>query len=85
MCPNMRLATTNHAERTNLTMRLFNRRFTRKTINYSKKIENHKFAMTLQVAHFNFCRVHGAIKKTPAMAVGLAERPMTATELLLAA
>jgi hypothetical protein len=53
-------ATTAHAERTNLSVRLFNRRFTRCTLGYSKKLENLKHAFALFAWHFNFCRKHGA-------------------------
>ena len=80
--PEMKLATTCHAERTNLSLRLFNRRFTRKTLGYSKKLENLRHANAIFVAHFNFCRVHSAHGKTPAMAIGLTDKPMTIAELL---
>src|SRR5580658_10499453 len=43
-CPDMGEATTCHAERTNLSLRTFNRRFVRRTINFSKKLENHRHA-----------------------------------------
>lgn len=81
--PNMKCATVNHAERTNLSIRLFNKRFARKTLGYSKKLENHRFAMLLQAAHFNFCRVHSSLRKTPAMAAGLTDKVWTVKELIV--
>jgi IS1 family transposase len=80
--PDMREATTCHAERTNLSVRLFNRRFTRCTLGYSKKLENLRYAVWLFVWHFNFVRKHSAHGMTPAMAAGLTDRPMTIAELL---
>jgi hypothetical protein len=71
-----------HVERTNLSVRLFTRRYTRLTMGFSKKFENHKYAVALFIAHFNFCRVHSAHKKTPAMAAGLTEKPWTIEEML---
>lgn len=82
--PDIKLATTNHAERANLSVRLFNRRFTRKTLGYSKTLTNHKWAMVLGVAHYNFCRVHSAHGKTPAQAQGLTDHKWTIEELLSA-
>jgi IS1 family transposase len=81
--PDMKMATTSHAERTNLSVRLFNRRFTRCTLGYSKKLENLKHAVALFVWHFNFVRVHGAYGVTPAFAAGIAlKEPMTIADLL---
>lgn len=80
--PDLGITTVNHAERTNLSVRLFNRRFTRKTLGYSKTLENHKYAMVLLVAHFNFCRVHSAHKQTPAQAQGLTDHTWTVEELI---
>ncbi len=82
--PDLSQTTTNHAERANLSVRLFNRRFTRKTLGYSKTLENHKYAMVLGVAHYNFCRVHSAHKQTPAQAQGLTDHTWTIKELLAA-
>jgi IS1 family transposase len=82
--PDLNQTTTNHAERANLSVRLFNRRFTRKTLGYSKTLENHKWAMVLVVAHFNFCRVHSAHGLTPAQAQGLTDHKWTIEELLSA-
>jgi IS1 family transposase len=80
--PDMKLATTAHAERTNLSVRTFTRRFTRCTLGYSKKLENLKYAVALFVWHFDFCRVHSAHGKTPAQAAGLTEKAFTIAELL---
>ena len=81
--PDMARATVNHAERCNLSFRMFNRRFARKTIGFSRKWENHRWSILLQAAHFNFCRVHSSLKKTPAMAAGLTDHVWTEKELLL--
>jgi len=81
--PDLNEATTCHAERTNLTLRTMNRRFVRRTINFSKKLENHRHAVALFVAHFNFCRKHKSLGgKTPAMAAGLTDHIWTVEELL---
>lgn len=80
--PDPKLISTSHVERTNLSVRLFNRRFTRLTLGYSKKLANLKHAVALFVAHFNFCRVHGTIRATPAMAAGLTDHVWKIEELL---
>jgi len=63
---------TSHIERSNLTVRMQNRRFTRLTNAFSKKWENHQLMFALFVAFYNFCRVHMTLKTTPAVAAGLA-------------
>lgn len=83
--PNMAEATTCHVERTNLTLRTLTRRFVRRTINFSKKVDNHRHAVALFVAVFNFCRVHKSLNgKTPAMAARLTDHVWTIGELLSA-
>jgi hypothetical protein len=49
---------------------------------YSKKLADHKHAVALMVAHFNFCRKHSAHGMTPAMAAGLTDHVWTVQELL---
>ena len=66
----------------NLSVRLFNRRFTRKTLGYSKKLENLRYAVALFVAHFNFCRIHSAHGRTPAQAANLTDHQWTIEEML---
>jgi hypothetical protein len=61
------------------------RRFTRLTNGFSKKLRNHKAAVSLYVAHYNLCRVHEALRITPAMALGVADHIWTVAELIEAA
>lgn len=68
-----------------LSLRTFTRRFVRCTINFSKKTENHRHAVAIFVATFNFCRVHKSLAgKTPATAAGLTDHVWTIGELLSA-
>lgn len=83
--PLMSEATTCHAERTNLTLRTLTRRFVRRTINFSKKLDNHRHAVALFVAYYNFCKKHKSLDgKTPAMAARLTDHVWTMAELLSA-
>jgi transposase-like protein/IS1 family transposase len=82
--PDLRMATTCHVERMNLSVRLFNRRFTRCTLGFSKKLDNLKHAVALFVWHFDFVRKHSAHGKTPAMAANLTDHQWTVQELLTA-
>ncbi|HXF15856.1 MAG TPA: IS1 family transposase, partial [Burkholderiales bacterium] len=72
---------TSHVERSNLTIRTFMRRFTRLTLGFSKKLENLAAAFALHAAHYNFCRVHGTLGKTPAMAAGVTNDIWTLADL----
>jgi IS1 family transposase len=73
---------TSYVERTNLSVRLFNRRFTRLTLGYSKKLANLKHSVALFIAHFDFCRIHSAHGKTPAQAAGLTDKAWSVQDLL---
>ena len=81
--PNKDLISTSYMERTNLTVRLFNRRFTRLTLGYSKKFEYLIHSINLMVFHYNFCRTHSAHRQTPAQAAGLTSKQWTFKDLLL--
>ncbi len=70
--PHPRFISTSHIERQNLTIRMQLRRFTRLTNAFSKKLENLKAACALHFAWYNFCRIHSALRVTPAMAAGIA-------------
>ena len=45
---------TSHAERHNLNLRTFLRRFTRLALGFSKKLENLAAIVALYIAHYNF-------------------------------
>jgi hypothetical protein len=47
---------------------------TRLTNAFSKKLENHYYAMSLHFLYYNFVRVHQTLKMTPAMAAGVSKR-----------
>lgn len=76
---------TSYIERQNLTLRMQQRRFTRLTNAFSKKLENHIAATALYAAWYNLCRVHEAHRVTPAMQLGVADHVWTIRELVAAA
>ena len=47
------------------------RRFTRLANGFSKKVENHSYAVALHFMYYNFVRVHQTLKVTPAMEAGI--------------
>jgi IS1 family transposase len=69
--PDTKHISTSFVERQNLTMRMGMRRFTRKTNAFSKKFENHVWAIALHFMYYNFCRVHQTLKTTPAIAANV--------------
>lgn len=80
--PDLERASTSHIERANLTVRMHVRRFTRLCNGFSKKIENHRAAVSLHVAWYNFCRVHETLRVTPAMEAGIADHVWSVQELV---
>ncbi|MCP1551480.1 MULTISPECIES: IS1 family transposase [Methylorubrum] len=65
---------TSYVERQNLTMRMHMRRFTRLTNAFSKKVENHAYAVALHFMYYNFVRLHAKLRMSPAMAAGVSDR-----------
>lgn len=80
--PDPRYVSTSFVERSNLTMRMSIRRFTRLTNGFSKKLENHEAAVALHFMHYNFCRVHKTLRVTPAMEAGLSSHVWEISELV---
>lgn len=63
---------TSLVERHNLTTRTFMARFRRRTMSYSKKLDNLRAAVAIYLANYNFCWRLRTIKTTPAVAAGIA-------------
>jgi hypothetical protein len=80
--PDPKHISTSFIERQNLTMRMGMRRFTRLTNGFSKKVENHAYAIAIHYMHYNFCRVHQTLRVTPAMEAGIADHVWTIEEML---
>jgi IS1 family transposase len=72
--PDPKHISTSYVERSNLTLRMQNRRFTRLTNAFSKKAENHAYSVALFVFFYNFCRIHKTLRVTPAMEAGVTDR-----------
>jgi transposase-like protein len=73
---------TSFVERQNLTMRMQLRRFTRLTNAFSKKLSHLKAAVGLHFAWYNFCRVHGTLRVTPAMEAHMTDHVWSISEML---
>ncbi|MDP9054057.1 MAG: IS1 family transposase [Acidobacteriota bacterium] len=72
--PDPKRICTSIIERSNLSVRMGCRRFTRLTNGFSKKWENHWAAVTLWYTYYNFCRIHKSLRVTPAMEAGITDR-----------
>ncbi len=81
--PDKKHILTSHLERQNLTMRMHMRRFTRLTNAFSKKIENHCYAIALHFVYYNFAKIHQTLRVTPAMEAGLTKDIMSIEEIVL--
>jgi len=80
--PDLDRASTSHVERKNGTLRQWCKRLTRLTYAFSKKWDNLKAALALHFAHYNFCRIHGSLRITPAMATGVSDHVWSLNELI---
>lgn len=76
---------TSYVERQNLSIRMSNRRFTRLTNGFSKKLDNHVAAVALYVAHYKLVRQHEALRTTPAKALGVTDKAWSIAQLVDAA
>ena len=72
--PDMKHVSTSCVELSNLTHRMHMRRFTRLTNGFSKKVENHAYAVALHMMCYNFVRIHSTLRMSPAMAAGVTDR-----------
>jgi IS1 family transposase len=82
--PDTKHVSTSYIERSNLTMRMHNRRFTRLTNAFSKKFESHVHLVAIWSVWYNWVRIHKTLRVTPAMAAGLTDRLWDFEEIVAA-
>lgn len=80
--PDQNKICTSIVERNNLTIRTFQRRFTRLALGFSRKIENLRAAVALQFAYWNFVWIPRTLRITPAMAAGVTDRVWEVGDIL---
>lgn len=80
--PDMSRCSTSHVERLNLDVRMSTRRLTRLCNGFSRKLTHHTAAISLFVAFHNFCRIHGALRCTPAMEAGITSSVWSVEQLV---
>ncbi len=73
---------TSYVERSNLTMRMHMRRFTRLTNAFSKKLENHCHMIALYTVWYNFVKMRKTLRMTPAMAAGVCDTLWTMEKIV---
>jgi IS1 family transposase len=73
---------TSYVERFNLNTRMNSRRFTRLTNAFSKRVRPLRAGVALTFVWYNFGRVHGTLRVTPAMEAGLTDHAWSMEELL---
>jgi len=73
---------TSYVERANLSLRTGVKRLARRTNAFSKNIENHRYAIALYLAYYNFVRTHSTLRVSPAMEAGIETRLWSIEELL---
>ncbi len=86
MDPDLDKVSTSYVERSNLTMRMGMRCFTRLTNAFSKQAENLAHAVSLHFLYYNFARPQKTLSKgtyptTPAMAAGVADHVWSLREI----
>jgi len=80
--PDPKHVSTSYVERQNLNIRMGNRRMTRLTNAFSKKVVNHAHMMAIYFMHYNFVRIHQTLKVTPAMAAGVTPKLWEMTDMV---
>jgi transposase-like protein/IS1 family transposase len=80
--PDPKRICTSIIERSNLSLRMGQRRWTRLTNAFGRKWENQWAAVTLWYTYYNFCRIHQSLRVTPAMEAGITDHQWRIEELL---
>jgi IS1 family transposase len=80
--PDPKHISTSYIERSNLSIHMGTRRFTRLTNAFSKKVENHTAAVALFFMYYNFGRKHQTLGTTPAVKAGIADHIWSIDEIV---
>jgi IS1 family transposase len=80
--PDSKRICTSIIERSNLSLRMGQRRWTRLTNAFGRKWENQWAAAMLWYTYYNFCRIHKSLRVTPAMEAGIADHQWSIADLL---
>ena len=80
--PDPQHISTSYIECHNLTVRMSNRRFTRLTNGFSKKLENHAAQIAIFMVVYNFHRKHMTLKTTPAVKAEIADHIWSIEEIV---
>lgn len=72
--PNVNLISTSHVERLNLDLRMSMHPFARLSNGFAKKLINLKALISIYFMYYNFVRIHGKLKITPAMAINITSK-----------
>lgn len=80
--PDPKHISTSFVERQNLSVRMSLRRYTRLTNAFSRKLDNHAAAVALYYFAYNFTKIHGTLRTTPAMAAGVTDRLWVVSDLV---
>lgn len=82
--PDLAECGTSRAERLNLSFRTHLRRLVRRGSGFSKTVAHHRASISMFAGFFNFCRIHMALRVTPAMQVGITDHVWTPEEFVAA-
>ena len=80
--PDPKHISTSYVERLNWSLRTSNRRYTRLSNGFSRKLRNHEAAVALNYFAYNFVRIHRTLRMSPAMAAGVTTKLWEVSDLV---
>jgi hypothetical protein len=80
--PDPKHISTSYVERLNWSTRTTMRRYTRLSNGFSRKLENHEAAVSLNYFAYNFIKIHRTLRVTPAMAAGVTDRLFDVSDIV---
>jgi hypothetical protein len=73
---------TSYVERHNWTLRGRNRRYTRLSNGFSRKLRNHAASVALNYFAYNFIQIHKSLRTSPAQAAGVTDKLWDVSDLV---